>query len=437
MKNIILFLTILFSLSSFSQEFDKTKLDEYFNTLDENNKFMGSVAVSKNGEIIYLKSIGFADIDNRQKATKDTKYRIGSISKSFTAVLVLNAYESKKIKLNQTINKWFPTIKYSDLITIKNLLNHRSGINNFTNDLKYFSYNTHPKTEEEMIKIIEVGGNNFIPDTKTEYSNSNYLLLTYILEKIYMKSYSDLINQLIVKPINLKNTYVFDKIDVSKNESMSYKYLGSWKEEPQTHFSVPLGAGAIISTPIDLTKFADALFSFKLLSKETLEIMKEIEEGFGFGLFQIPFYNKVGFGHNGGIDGFSSVYSYFPEDNISYALTSNGTNMNNNDISISVLSAIYQKPYNIPEFNFFKPENLDLYLGIYSSKETPIKITITKDFGRLILQGSGQPPFALEATNKDVFTLDQVGAKLEFNSENNSFTLLQGGMQILFEKEQP
>ena len=434
MRKIVL-LFLIFCQIAFAQTFDKTKLDNYFNALEDNNKFMGSVAISKNGEIIYLKSIGYADIGNSIKATKETKYRIGSISKSFTAVLALKAVENKKLELNQTIDKWFPTIKDSEKITVKQLLNHRSGIYNFTNNSNYITWSTQSKTEKEMVEIIKAGGNNFTPDSKAEYSNSNYVLLTYILEKTFMKSYSELLQEYIIKPIDLKNTYVFGKINTRNNESKSYKFLGSWIEEPETDYTILLGAGAITSTTSDLTKFADALFGEQLLTTKSLEIMKTVQEGYGYGLFQIPFYNSVGFGHTGGVDGFSSVYSHFPEDNISYALTSNGTNINNNDISIAVLSAVYDKSYGIPEFTSYIPEELDKYLGVYSSDQIPLKITITKDVNTLIAQGTGQPAFPLEAINKDIFKFDQVGAKFEFNPTKNTMILFQNGMQINFTKK--
>lgn len=433
MKNPIL-LILIFCQVAISQSFDKTKLDKYFNSIDDNKKFMGSVAVSKNGEIIYLKSIGYADINNKIKANNETKYRIGSISKSFTAILVLKAVENKKLELNQTIDKWFPTIKNSEKISVKQLLNHRSGIYNFTNSPDYLSLSTQAKTEEEMIEIIKAGGNNFSPDSKAEYSNSNYVLLTYILEKTFSKSYSELLNEFIINPIELKNTYVFGKINTINNESKSYKFLGSWIEESETNYTIPLGAGAITSTASDLTKFADALFGEQLLNSESLEAMKTIQEGYGYGLFQIPFYSSLGFGHTGGIDGFSSVFAHFPEENISYALTSNGTIMNNNDISIAVLSAVFNKPYEIPVFISYTSVDLDKYLGVYSTEQIPLKITITKNGNTLIAQGTGQPEFPLEAIKKDIFKFDQVGAKFEFILEENKMILFQNGMQINFTK---
>ena len=439
MKKAILTTALFLTLGQigFSQNLDKTKLDNYFNALEQNNKFMGSVAVSKNGEIIYIKSIGFADVENKVKATENSKYRIGSISKSFTTVLILKAVEQKKLNTNQTIDKWFPTIKNAKKITVNHLLSHRSGIHNFTDDKDFLTWNTHPKTEKEMIEIIAKGGSDFNPDSKAEYSNSNFVLLTYILEKTFTKSYSDLLQEFIVKPIGLKNTYVFGKINPSNNECKSYSFSGSWKTETETDFTVPLGAGAITSTSSDLTKFADALFSGKLLTNESLEIMKTIKDGYGIGLFQIPFYKSVGYGHTGGIDGFSSVYSYFADDKISYALISNGTNINNNDISIAVLSAVYDKPYEIPVFTTFTltSEDLDKYLGVYASKQIPMKITISKDGNTLIAQGTGQPAFPIEATEKDKFKFDQAGAKFEFKPTAKTMILFQGGGQINFTKE--
>jgi CubicO group peptidase (beta-lactamase class C family) len=349
-KILIILLISTLTQIGFAQTFDKTKLDNYFNSLETNNKFMGSVAVSKDGVIIYTKTIGFSDIENNLKAGENSKYRIGSISKTFTSVLILKAVEENKLDLNQMIYKYFPTIKNSKKINIKLLLSHRSGIHDFTDDKDFLTWNTQPKTKQEMVRIISKAGSDFKPNSKNEYSNSNFVLLTYILEEIFNKPYSELLQEYIIEPVGLHNTYFGGKIDSNNNECKSYSFSGSWKLEPETDTSIPLGAGGIISTPSDLTKFSNALFSEKLLKKESLDIMKTIKNGYGIGLFQIPFYDRIGYGHSGGIDGFSSAFSFFSDGNISYALTSNGTNFNNNDISFAVLSAIYDKPFDIPKF---------------------------------------------------------------------------------------
>ena len=398
---------------------------------------MGSVALSKNDTIIYTKTIGYTDVENKIKANENSTYRIGSISKTFTSVLVLKAVEENKLDLNQTIDKYFSTIKNAEKITIKHLLTHRSGIHNFTNDKNYLTWNTQPKTENEMVAIMSKAGSDFEPDSKAAYSNSNFVLLTYILQKTFNKPYAQLLQEYIIKPVGLQNTSMGGKINPANNECKSYVFNGSWKAETETDVSIPLGAGGIISTAGDLTKFANALFSGKILNPNSLEIMKTIKEHYGMGLFKIPFYNETGYGHTGDIDGFTSVFSYFYDKHISYALVSNGSNYNSNNISIAVLSAAYNKPFEIPTFSTYNvtSEDLDKYLGIYSSKQINLKITITKNNNVLIAQASGQPSFALEATEKDKFSFEQAEIVLEFAPIQKTMILKQAGGQFLFTKE--
>lgn len=435
MKKILFSIILIgtFLQSGFSQSFDKDKLDSYFSALEDNNKFMGGVSILKNGTPIYTKNIGFSDIELGIKANKDSKYRIGSISKTFTAVLALKAVENGILNLNQTIDKYFPSLENADIITVQHLLKHRSGIHNFTDNENYMSWKDNPKTEKEMVNIIKASGIDFQADSKAQYSNSNYVLLTFILEKTFDKSYADLLNEYIIKPSELKDTY-FGK---EENECKSYSYIGEWIVESETDPTVPLGAGGIVSTASDLTKFSNNLFNGDLLNNESLKIMKTITDGYGCGLFQFPYNDKIGYGHTGGIDGFTSIFAYFPDGNISYALTSNGTNYNNNDISIAVLSAVYGFPYNIPEFSNYKisSEELNKYLGFYSSKNIPLAITITKEENTLIAQATGQSAFPLEASEKDIFKFDQAGIILEFNPTENTVILNQGGGQFKFSKE--
>jgi D-alanyl-D-alanine carboxypeptidase len=161
MKFIRLLIAILVCLPlvGFSKEMDTTKLDQYMNALD--GKFMGSIHVLKDGKMIYHKNLGYTDISTRKKADANTKYRIGSISKTFTATLVFKAVEEKKISLEKTINDYFPTIKNAEKITISHLLNHRSGIHSFTNNEDYLGWHTLQKSEQEMIAIIARGDSKF------------------------------------------------------------------------------------------------------------------------------------------------------------------------------------------------------------------------------------------------------------------------------------
>lgn len=438
-KLFVLLSTVLMVHAAMAQSFDKVKLDSYFNALGDNNRFMGSVAISENGKVIYSKAVGFADVAKGVKASTETKYRIGSISKTFTATLVMKAVEQKKLQLDQTIDKWFPELLNAKKITVSNLLNHSSGIYDFTHSAAYLVWFTNPQTEAAMMEKIKSGGSEFEPGSKSDYSNSNYVLLTFILEKVNGKSYSDLLSSIITKPLGLKDTYVGSKINTSKKEALSYIQFKDekWEADKETDMSVPLGAGAVVSTPSDLVKFADALFAGKIVTTASLKQMQNITDEYGFGLFQIPFNDDMGFGHTGGIDGFSSVFASFPASKRSYAICSNGGTFSNNEILIAMLMASNNKDFSIPEFKTIElPEAaLDPFLGIYASKQIPLKITISKDGNVLKAQATGQSAFPLEAIGENVFQFTAAGIVLEFEAAKKQMVLKQGGGTFTFEKE--
>ena len=313
------------SQTGYSQSIDTYRLDSYFNTLEAHNKFMGSIAIFKNGNIVYDKQIGYADIDSQQKPDKNTKYRIGSISKTFTAVLVFKAIEADRLSLLQTIDNYFPNIENAGKITISHLLSHRSGIHNYTDDKEeYLSYHTNPKTEREMVEIIARGGSDFEPDSKAAYSNSNYVLLSYILEETYQKPYSKILEDEITIPLELDNTHFGGKITLMNNEAHSYRYEKKWLKMDESNTSIGMGAGGIVSTPTDLIRFAVALFANQLIAVENVEKMKTIQDQFGMRLFETTYYDKISYGHNGGIDGFTALLRYFPDESYAFAITSNG-----------------------------------------------------------------------------------------------------------------
>lgn len=438
MKKFTAFLLFaLLATATFAQNFNSAKLDSFFNSLAANNKYMGNIAIAQNGKTIYAKAIGKADVETNKIALTDSKYRIGSISKTFTAALIFKAVDEKKLLLNQTIVKYFPTVKNADKITIANLLQHRSGIFNFTNNPDYLKHNTEKKTRDELVSMISTYPSNFEPDNKAEYSNSNYVLLSIILEKIYKKSYKDILNEKIIMPLKLNNTYYGDTINLANNEVNSYSFAGIWLKQPETDMSIPLGAGAIVSNPADLNKFIEALLEGKIVSAASLAQIKTIKDNFGMGLTRIPFYDKEGFGHGGAIDGFTSLLYYFPTDKLAIAITSNGNNYANNDILIAGLNTYFGKDFTVPSFKeiTLKPEELDPYLGIYASPSFPMKIAITKKENVLIAQATGQGPLELKATAKNTFEFIAAGIVLEFNPITKQMVLKQGGGKYLFTRE--
>lgn len=427
----------IFSLG-YAQNIDKHKLDNYFKALDENHKVMGSFAIAEKGKIIYTNAIGFSDVENKKKADINTVYRIGSITKTFTAVLVMKAVEDKKLALDTKLSQFFPKIKNADKITIEYLLNHRSGIHSYTDDNLYLTYYTQPVSKEKLIDIIEKGGSDFEPGSTYQYSNSNYTLLAYILEKVYKKPYSELIEKFIAQPLNLKYTKVGGKIDTSKNNANSYSYINnSYVKSPETDMSVPGGAGSLVSTPSELIIFMNGLTSGKLISKQSFEKMKQFKDGYGFGLVELPFNEKRGFGHNGGIDNFNSVLYYFPDGEKTFSMITNQTDYNNNNISIAALSAAYGNDFAIPDFKTvtLSEDELQQFTGTYATTEVPLKITIFIEGKTLMAQATGQGAFPLEATSKTSFKFDMAGIVIDFDPAKKQFVISQAGHKTTFTKE--
>ena len=437
-KIVLSALLLIISLALNAQSFDKQKLDSLLSIIEENEKGMGSISLFYAGKEVYQKSYGYSDIEKKLENNATTKFRVGSISKTFTATIIMKLIENEKLSLSTNLSNFYPQIKNADKITISHLLQHRSGIASFTNAENYMQWNSEKQTKEQMIDRILSGGVSFDPNEKFEYSNSNYVLLTFIAEDISKKTYSELLQEMITKPCQLKNTFVGGNINVNNNEALSYTRLSEWTLEKETDMSVPLGAGFIISTPSDLNAFLNYLFAGKLVKEETLNQMTTIIDGFGFGLVRVPFYEMTGYGHTGGLDGFQANAFYFPKEKVSIALASNGVAYPLNDIIIGSLSIYFGKEYQLPQFEktiALTTEELDTYLGVYSTNAFPLKLTITKNGNTLIAQGTGQPSFPLECVEKDKFKFDSVRLELEFIPTENRMILKQNGMTFDMKRE--
>jgi CubicO group peptidase (beta-lactamase class C family)/outer membrane protein OmpA-like peptidoglycan-associated protein len=439
MKFLPIFSLLVFSTATvYSQNINKPKLDSLFNILASKNQAMGSLTISKNGTILYNRSIGYSFISNSGKKASSnlTKYRIGSITKTFTATMIFQLIEEGKINLNTTLNNYFPKLPNSKIITIGNLLNHTSGLHECTDIPNYQAWKKLPKTQDEMLSIISKFKVDFQPNEKSLYSNSNYLILGYIIEKITKKSYSENLNELITSKIGLSDTYYGNRTNVNNDESFSYEYKNNWKQLSETNMTIPVGAGAIVSKPEDLTKFIEALFSLKLVSQSSLLQMKTLKEHYGMGLVETPFYGKTGYGHNGRIDGFRSFLVYFPDDSIAVSYITNGEVYPFDDICKAVLCICFNKDYTIPTFfSITDTKELDKYLGVYSNPQYQSKITISKNNTTLIVQTTGESTVLLDATEKDKFAADEAGIFMEFNPDKKELMLKKDNGVLIFKQD--
>lgn len=353
--SVALFL-ILISLScseteveNFGENFDRVKMNQFFSTIDEKNLGMGSVSIFKDGKEDYQTAFGNIVVGNSTAATAVSKYRIGSISKTFTATLIMQLVDEDKLTLDASLATYFPEVPNAAVINIEQLLRHQSGLFNYTSGDFEPGRETQPGTRGELLDFFSNNGTIFQPGERTEYSNTNFVLLSFIIEEIDGKTYTEALYDRIIQPLGLQDTYNSGITDPDNNEAFSYNLEnGTWVRALEVHYSLLQGAGSVLSTPTGINAFYQALFNGDLVSEDSLIKMKKTINGYGMGLYPIPFYSKSGFGHTGAIDGFQSTTVYFPSDDVSISYVSNGVSMLTNDIVIGALSIYSGLPYDLP-----------------------------------------------------------------------------------------
>lgn len=410
---------------------DKAKLDHYFDRLNEKNKAMGSLIIAQNGNVVYSRIIGFSQINGADKKplTAATRYRIGSVTKMFTATMIFQLVEEGKLKLDDKLDKFFPQIPNADKITILHILAHRSGIA----DLADGSGKSNPRTQSEILATITKGGSGFEPGTKYAYSNSGFVVLGFIIEKLMGKPYSEVLKQRVTSKIGINDTYLGTGLtDVNKNESFSYRYAGSWQQETETYISKAGGAGGIISTPSDLIKFIRALFNQQLVSKNSLDLMMQQH----LGMEPFTYNGQTFYGHGGGIDNFGAWLVYQPEEKLALAYTTNAKMYPVMNIINGVFDIYANKPFTIPSFEStdISPEILDKYVGVYSMEGAP-KFTITREGTTLLVQMADRPPYQLEVIAENKFKISNAPIEIEFDTANKQMKLKRGGGEKVFTKE--
>lgn len=418
-----------------------TTLDPYFSTLVEHNRLLGSVALYKDGIEIYHRAL----VPNGDKVTisrEQLKYKVGSITKTFTATLVLQLVEEGKLSLGTKLATFYPKVANADKITIGQMLNHHSGIHSYTDEPDFMAYHQSHQEKTFLVDKIESFTADFEPGEKAAYSNSNYLLLGYILEQLTDKSYAELLADRIYKPLGMKNTLLGDGINTDNAEVYSYQLQeAQWQQVPEWAMSVAYSAGAIVSTTSDLDKFVRGLFEGKLLKKSSLEKMLELEDGFGQGIFGTKYKHGEkelqGYWHNGGIEAFISHMAYYPDKGLSVVLLTNGLNYDIRKIYETLLDAYFGKEVRIPEFGKvinLAPELLEPLQGYYKSETHPLDITITFVDQQLYAQATGQGGFPLSALDENNFEFLKAGIEISFDRDSDMFEIKQGGRADVFIK---
>ncbi|MFD2726227.1 serine hydrolase domain-containing protein [Hyunsoonleella rubra] len=425
MKKFLILLLVL-STACFSQQEKYNQLDSLFSILESKNKTMGSIAVMENGKMEYTNAIGFQfKTENGQKeATETSKYRIGSVTKIFTATMIFQLIDENKLFLNDKLSKFYPEIPNASKISIANLLNHSSGLFNVAEEPDFHEWMVRPSSQEKMLDRIKSHKVNFESGEKNAYSNTNYILLGYILESIEGKLYGDILKDKIADKLNLENTYYGGAIDIESGECQSY-YIkkGKLKQARETHISNPAGAGAIVSNTTDMVIFINALFNDELISPNSFEAMTGLsKDPYCSGIMFMKKGEQTIYGHGGAIDGFQAFLLYAPETKTAVAVTSNATKYATQAMVFHALDASEGKTFQMPNFNRIElsEEEVKRYEGIYENSEFPFDLFFVAKGKTLRAGPNAEQLNNLVATKKDEFSFESMGVTLKFDLENNT-----------------
>lgn len=400
------------------------KTDSLLRYLYSHDRFLGTVLITKGDDILYNRTF------NTQEAPKtNNTYRIASITKMFTAVMIYQLAEEKKLSLDDKLSLYFPQIKYADEITIKQMLGHQSGIRDLINNDDFSSIKTDTLSRKQLIKLITGYKPAFKPGKETQYSNSNYLLLGFIIEDITKMSFSDALAERITNRIGIRNTFMEEGTDTHRNKAYIFNGEDWTPQRSETNSTVSGSAGAMISNPADLNTFLHALFNNELVSKASVDSMCVFNnKTYGHGIFYTPYNTHKGYGHTGHIDEFRSAATYFPEDSLAFIICINGLNYPMNDIALGVLSYYFENKFSLPDLTRMemRDEELKKYDGIYRLKLfhfIPItKVKVASEHGILATGAADnfeEEKVIAEPVAVDTFKSYQYRSSLEFVHKKN------------------
>jgi CubicO group peptidase (beta-lactamase class C family) len=362
-KKVVLYLiTFILLVSSISFPQSKTdKIDELLNRYLEYRFFNGSALVADNGEVIFKKGYGLANMEWNIPNSYDTKFRLGSITKQFTSMLIMQLVEKNKIKLEDKITDYLPYYRkdIGDKVTIEMLLTHTSGIPSYTNQPDFFEKTSKRYyAPDDFIKEYCSGDLEFEPGTKFNYNNSGYFILGGIIEHITGKTYEEALIENIIKPLGISETGYDNFESIISKRAAGYEKAGSgYSIAPYLDMALPYAAGSLYSTVEDLYKWDMALLNNKLLQKK---YMDDIFKGrvdarnsqYAYGWFidtiSLDDQNYLVYTHGGGINGFNTINYIVPQKGQVVILFSNAGGAPLNGITDAIINILNGKDFKYP-----------------------------------------------------------------------------------------
>ena len=423
-------------------------LDPYFDALERDGRMHGSVAIVREGKLVYGRAIGMraGAAGSPLAANAQTAYRAGSITKLYTAVMTYQLIDEGTLSLDTRLSEFFPAIANAERITIAHLLSHSSGIGNYpppdaANDPTAWPF--HPQSKSAMLARFASLQPDHAPGERSTYSNTNFALLGYIVEAVTKSTYAAQLERRITRKLRAKRTRFGGAIDAAKNDAQSFAYdEGKWHVRPEQHASVAAGAGAIVSTATELATFMSALFNRRLMSGGAVaEMLVPFSPSLpgsekGVVVFRLNDRSRTAYQHLGGIDAFQSSLTFLPDQNAAIAIVFNGQNYPMGKVFYAIVDGLAGRDVAVPSFTPVElpPQTLARYEGVYAFPEIGMTITVRQSGKHLSAQASGQEPFALDPIAEAMFSHPPSGILIEFRE--GALVLFQGPSQLRFKRSE-
>jgi CubicO group peptidase (beta-lactamase class C family) len=371
------------------------RLNQIVSSYTPNNAFMGAVLVVEGDRILLDRGYGSADLEWSIPNAPDVEFRLGSVTKQFTATLILLLQQDGKLSLNDPVSKYLADApKAWEKITIAELLGHTSGIANFTSFKEFRTWRMTPHSVEEELAFFRDKPLEFEPGTRFDYSNSNYEVLGAVIEKVSGRKYTELLRERILDPLKMTHSGLdTDELLLPKRAQGYEPRNGGLIPARSESMSVPWAAGSMYSTTGDLLKWEHGLFGGKVLSANSLKAMTTPGKGdYGLG---VEIHNLGGnrvITHGGSIEGFSGYLAYVPDRRIAVIVLGNVLGPTPDPMSRQLVDAILGRPVTLASERKAVPiskEDLARFAGVYDLGPT-LSLTIAVAGDALTSQVNGQ-----------------------------------------------